>query len=166
MVVIGLPVDRTFVREERTVPRMALVACRSGPVRRSQVRPFVRGIGTAGERAPQFFGGHLPHTGREGAVLASGTSCEQRKTAHPGLTPWTASPAGLDVAEWVLAAVPGAAVPGTPELPRARVGLVDGDDGQPRGGNRNRSSPRLFLFLHTGAMPRVVDAIIRAAAAR
>ncbi|MGW1896429.1 hypothetical protein ACWCQB_03000 [Streptomyces hirsutus] len=130
------------------------------------MRPSVRGIGTAGERALRFFGGHLSHAGREGAVVASGTPCDQRKTAHPGLTPWTASSAELDIAQRVLAAVPGAAVPGTSELPHARVDLVDGDDGQPRGREPEPVEPRLFLFLRTGAMPRVVDVIIRAAAVR
>ncbi|MFI9818905.1 RimK family alpha-L-glutamate ligase [Streptomyces sp. NPDC052013] len=126
----------------------------------AMVQPYVRSIDTAGERALQFFGGSLLHASRKGAVLAPGTAYDARKVPHPGLTSWTPTAAELAVAERALAAVPGA-----PELLYARVDLVDGDDGRPRVMELELVEPNLFLSLHTESMPRVVDAILKAAAA-
>jgi len=125
----------------------------------AMVQPYVRSVDTAGERALQFFGGSLLHASRKGAVLAPGTPYDARKTAHPGLTPWTPAAEELAVAERALGAVPGA-----PELLYARVDLVDGDDGRPRVMELELVEPDLFLSLHPGSVPRVVDAILRAAA--
>ncbi|MCX4761719.1 hypothetical protein OG562_12170 [Streptomyces sp. NBC_01275] len=125
----------------------------------AMVQPYVRGIDTAGERALQFFGGRLLHASRKRAVLAPGTAFDAEKVAHPGLEPWTPTPAELAVAERALAAVPDA-----PELLYARVDLVDGDDGQPRVMELELVEPNLFLFLHPGSVPAVVEAILAAAA--
>ncbi|MET7295302.1 hypothetical protein ABZS79_24720 [Streptomyces griseoloalbus] len=124
----------------------------------AMVQPYVRSIDTVGERALQFFGGSLLHASRKGAVLAPGTPYDQRKVAHPGLTAWTPTPAELDVAERALAAVPGA-----PELLYARVDLVDGEDGRPRVMELELVEPNLFLWLHPGSVPRVVDVVLNAA---
>ncbi|MCT7354296.1 hypothetical protein N4P33_19380 [Streptomyces sp. 15-116A] len=124
----------------------------------AMVQPYVRSIDTAGERALQFFGGSLLHASRKGPVLAPGTAYDARKVAHPGLTSWTPTDAELAVAERALAAVPGA-----PELLYARVDLVDGDDGQPRVMELELVEPNLFLSLHPESVPRVVDAILKAA---
>ncbi|MEV8591584.1 hypothetical protein [Streptomyces sp. NPDC052012] len=126
----------------------------------AMVQPYVRSIDTAGERALQFFGGSLLHASRKGAVLAPGTAYDARKVPHPGLTSWTPTAAELAVAERALAAVPGA-----PELLYARVDLVDGDDGRPRVMELELVEPNLFLSLHTESVPRVVDAILKAAEA-
>ncbi|MEU9730325.1 hypothetical protein [Streptomyces sp. NPDC048002] len=125
----------------------------------AMVQPYVRGIDTRGERALQFFGGRLLHASRKQAVLTPGTDFDAKKVAHPGLEPWTASPAELAVAERALAAVPDAA-----GLLYARVDLVDGDDGEPRVMELELVEPNLFLFLHPGSTHRVVEAV-RAAAA-
>ncbi|GHH93786.1 ATP-grasp domain-containing protein [Streptomyces capillispiralis] len=124
----------------------------------AMVQPYVRGIDTAGERAVQFFGGSLLHASRKGAVLAPGTPYDRRKVAHPGLTPWTPTPAELDVAERALAAVPGA-----PDLLYARVDLVDGEDGRPRVMELELVEPNLFLWLHPESVPRAVRHLLSAA---
>ncbi|WP_128428241.1 ATP-grasp domain-containing protein [Streptomyces cyaneus] len=127
----------------------------------AMVQPYVRGIDVSGERALQFYGGRLLHASRKGAILTPGTPYDERKIAHPGLEPWTPTPAELTVAERALAAVPNA-----PELLYARVDLVDGEDGQPRVMELELVEPSLFLSLHPGSVPRVVEAILAAAANR
>ncbi|MET8243098.1 hypothetical protein ABZV31_00880 [Streptomyces sp. NPDC005202] len=124
----------------------------------AMVQPYMRRIDAGGERALQFFGGRLLHAGRKGAVLAPGTPYDERKVAHPGLEPWTPTPAELSVTERALAAVPDA-----PELLYARVDLVDGEDGEPRVMELELVEPNLFLWLHPGSVPRVVEAILNAA---
>ncbi|MFF4962284.1 RimK family alpha-L-glutamate ligase [Streptomyces sp. NPDC001222] len=124
----------------------------------AMVQPYVRGIDVAGERALQFFGGRLLHASRKGAVLTPGTPYDERKVAHPGLEPWTPTPAERAVAERALAAVPGA-----PELLYARVDLVDGADGQPWVMELELVEPNLFLSLHPGSVPKVVEAVLAAA---
>ncbi|MBE8470052.1 ATP-grasp domain-containing protein [Streptomyces justiciae] len=126
----------------------------------AMIQPYMRGIDAGGERALQFFGGRLLHASRKRAVLAPGTAFDADKVAHPGLEPWTATPAELDVAERALAAVPDA-----PELLYARVDLVDGDDGAPVVMELELVEPNLFLFLHPQSLPRVVEAVLRAAGA-
>ena len=122
------------------------------------VQPYLRNIDVSGERALQFYGGRLLHASRKGAVLTPGTPYDERKVAHPGLEPWTPTPAELAVAERALAAVPEA-----PELLYARVDLVDGEDGQPRVMELELVEPNLFLSLHPGSVPAVRDAILGAA---
>lgn len=124
----------------------------------AMVQPYVRAIDVTGERALQFYGGRLLHASRKGAVLAPGTPYDEHKVAHPGLEPWTPTPAELALAERALAAVPQAA-----ELLYARVDLVDGEDGQPRVMELELVEPNLFLSLHTGSVPGVVEAILAAA---
>lgn len=124
----------------------------------AMVQPYMRGIDAGGERALQFFGGRLLHASRKRAVLAPGTAFDAAKTAHPGLEPWTPTPAELAVAERALAAVPDA-----PELLYARVDLVDGEDGRPRVMELELVEPNLFLFLHPASVQTVVEAVLRAA---
>ncbi|MFD5590893.1 RimK family alpha-L-glutamate ligase [Streptomyces griseorubiginosus] len=124
----------------------------------AMVQPYMRGIDAGGERALQFFGGRLLHASRKRSVLSPGTAFDADKVAHPGLEPWTPTPAEVAVAERALAAVPEA-----PELLYARVDLVDGEDGQPRVMELELVEPNLFLFLHPGSLPRVVEAVLAAA---
>jgi glutathione synthase/RimK-type ligase-like ATP-grasp enzyme len=127
----------------------------------AMVQPYMKGIDAGGERALLFFGGRFLHASRKRAVLAPGTAFDADKVAHPGLEPWTATPAELAVAERALAAVPG-----DPELLYARVDLVDGDDGddgEPRVMELELVEPNLFLDLHPQSLPLVVAAILRAA---
>ncbi|MFE0382763.1 RimK family alpha-L-glutamate ligase [Streptomyces bungoensis] len=124
----------------------------------AMVQPYVAGIDVSGERALQFFGGRLLHASRKGAVLTPGTPYDADKVAHPDLSPWRPTDAELAVAEKALAAVPGSA-----GLLYARVDLVDGADGEPRLMELELVEPNLFLFLHPGSVPRVVEAILAAA---
>lgn len=123
----------------------------------AMVQPYMRGIDAGGERALQFFE-WLLHASRKRAVLAPDTAFDADKVAHPGLEPWAPTPAEVVVAEQALAAVPGA-----PELLYARVDLVDGEDGLPRVMELELVEPNLFLFLHPGSVPRVVEAVLAAA---
>jgi glutathione synthase/RimK-type ligase-like ATP-grasp enzyme len=124
----------------------------------AMVQPYMRSIDAGGERAVQFFGGRLLHASRKRAVLAPGTAFDADKVAHPGLEPWTPTPAELSVAERALAAVPGA-----PELLYARVDLVAGEDGRPRVMELELVEPNLFLFLHPESVAPVVEAVLAAA---
>ncbi|MDO0915212.1 hypothetical protein QQM39_31655 [Streptomyces sp. DT2A-34] len=169
----GLPVDHEYVVKP-TSGAGARFAARYAPddhdtaVRQlarmhaegftAMVQPYLKNIDVSGERALQFYGGRLLHASRKGAVLTPGTPYDERKVAHPGLEPWTPTPAELAVAERALAAVPEA-----PELLYARVDLVDGEDGQPRVMELELVEPNLFLSLHPGSVPRVVEAILAAA---
>ncbi|KPI14783.1 hypothetical protein OK074_8626 [Actinobacteria bacterium OK074] len=123
----------------------------------AMVQPYLKGVDVAGERALQFFGGRLLHASRKGAVLAPGTPYDADKVSHPGIEPWTVTPAELAVAQQALAAVPG-----NPELLYARVDLVDGDDGEPRVMELELIEPNLFLDLHPGSSAEVVAAIVTA----
>ncbi|GAA2225707.1 ATP-grasp domain-containing protein [Streptomyces indiaensis] len=122
------------------------------------VQPYLSSIDTHGERAVQFFGGRLLHAGVKGAVLAPGTPYDADKVAHPGIRPWEPTAAERDVAERALAAVPGDA-----ELLYARVDLVTGPDGEPCVMELELIEPNLFLDLHPGSVPRVVEAVLAAA---
>ncbi|MGW1599481.1 ATP-grasp domain-containing protein [Streptomyces eurythermus] len=124
----------------------------------AMVQPYMPGIDVRGERALQFFGGRLLHASRKGPVLSPGTPYDADKVAHPRLERWQPAPAELAVAERALAAVPG-----VPELLYARVDLVDGDDGEPRLMELELVEPNLFLGLHPESLPRVTEAILRAA---
>jgi hypothetical protein len=123
------------------------------------VQPYLTGIDTHGERALQFFGGRLLHAGVKGAVLAPGTPYDADKVAHPDLRPWEPTAAEPAVAERALAAVPG------DQEPRyARVDLVTGPDGEPGVMELELIEPNLFLWLHPDSVPRVVEAVLAAAA--
>ncbi|MDC0766050.1 ATP-grasp domain-containing protein [Streptomyces sp. HD] len=125
----------------------------------AMVQPYVQGIDVSGERALQFYGGRLLHASRKGAVLTSGTPYDEKKVAHPDLEPWTPTPTELAIAVRALAAVPEA-----PELLYARVDLVDGEDGEPRVMELELVEPNLFLSLHPGSVPGVVEAVLASAA--
>lgn len=122
------------------------------------VQPYLTGIDTHGERALQFFGGRLLHAGVKGAVLAPGTPYDADKVAHPDLRPWEPTAAELAVAERALAAVPG-----DQEPLYARVDLVTGPDGEPCVMELELIEPNLFLWLHPGSVPRVVEAVLAVA---
>ncbi|MEU0671447.1 hypothetical protein ABZ330_00855 [Streptomyces sp. NPDC006172] len=125
----------------------------------AMIQPYMASIDTGGERALQFFAGRLLHASRKRAVLAPDTAFDADKVAHPGLEPWTPTPAELAVAERALAAVPGA-----PDLLYARVDLVQGADGEPRVMELELVEPNLFLHLHPTSTPTVATAILTAAA--
>ncbi|MFG2438532.1 RimK family alpha-L-glutamate ligase [Streptomyces sp. NPDC048508] len=172
---VELPGDREFVVKP-TAGAGARYAARYTPKERetavgqlarmhaegltAMVQPYLANIDVRGERALQFFGGRLLHASRKGAVLEPGTPYDGAKTPHPRLEAWEPTPAERAVAERALAAVPG----GADSVLYARVDLVDGDDGQPLVMELELVEPNLFLFLHPGSLPVVVDAIVEAAA--
>lgn len=124
----------------------------------AMVQPYLTAIDTTGERALQFFGGRLLHASRKRAVLSRETAYDAVKVAHPGLEAWRPTPDELAVAERALSAVPG-----DPALLYARVDLADTEDGRPCVMELELVEPNLFLFLHPGSVPRVVEAVLEAA---
>ncbi|MDN3020416.1 hypothetical protein [Streptomyces sp. S.PB5] len=172
----GLPDDREYVVKPTSGAGSRYVA-RYGPeqhetaVRQiarmhaeglaAMVQPYMAGIDVGGERALLYFGGRFLHASRKRAVLEPGTAFDADKFPHPGLEPWTATPAELAVAERALAAVPDG-----PELLYARVDLVDGEDGRPVVMELELVEPNLFLDLHPRSLPSVVAAVLKAAAGR
>ncbi|MGW0533118.1 ATP-grasp domain-containing protein [Streptomyces sp. NPDC003032] len=126
----------------------------------AMAQPYMRRIDTTGERALVFLGGEFLHAIQKGAVLAPGTAYDADKMPHPDLRPWEPTAAELDVARRALDVVPG-----LPELLYARVDLVDGEgpDGGPCVMELELVEPNLFLGLHPGSLPRVVEGILKAA---
>ncbi|KOV32650.1 hypothetical protein ADK60_13450 [Streptomyces sp. XY431] len=124
------------------------------------LQPYMSGIDTTGERALVFVRGRFLHAIRKNAVLSPDVPFDQRKVAHPGLQPWSPTPADLAVAERALATVPGSA-----DLLYARVDLVDNADGTPLVMELELVEPNLFLAAHPDSMSTVVQAITTTAAA-
>lgn len=126
----------------------------------AMVQPYMRRVDTTGERALLYYGGELLHAIRKGPVLAPDAAHDARKTAHPGVRAWQPTAAERAVADLALKAVPG----GT-DLLYARVDLVDDEDAQPCVMELELVEPNLFLYVHPQSLPRVVDAILKAAVA-
>lgn len=124
----------------------------------AMVQPYARNIDVTGERALVFFGGHLIHAVRKGAVLTADAAFHERKNAHPDRVPWRATAAEIAAARQALAAVPGAA-----RLLYARVDLVDGDDGRLQLMELELVEPNLFLELHPASVSAVAAHIVAAA---
>ncbi|MGP2441224.1 hypothetical protein [Streptomyces sp. JW3] len=124
----------------------------------AMVQPYVRAVDSSGERALLYFGGELLHASRKGAVLAPGTAFDERKVSHPGLEPWQPTLEEAAAARRALAAVPGA-----DQVLYARVDLVTGEDGSSRVMELELVEPNLFLWLHPESVPRVVEAVLKAA---
>jgi hypothetical protein len=119
------------------------------------VQPYLAAVDTDGETALLFIGGEFSHAIRKGAMLAgpdlpgSGLYRPERITARQP------SPAQAEVAEKVLAAIPG----GAAGLLYARVDLIPGPDGSPVLVELELTEPSLFLDRSAGAAERLADAI-------
>jgi hypothetical protein len=124
------------------------------------VQPYLAAVDDAGETGLLFIGGEFSHAVRKGPML-EGPDLPGSGQRPPGLyrperiTPRDPSPAELEVADKVLAAVPG----GADRLLYARVDLIPGPDGTPLLVELELTEPSLFLDRGPGADERFADAI-------
>lgn len=126
------------------------------------VQPYQPGVDEHGETALVHLGGRLSHAVRKAALL---TGPGERTPLFgdavlSAITPATATPAQVTVAEAALAAVPG----GPQALSYARVDLVPGPDGQPVVLELELTEPSLFLHHAPAAgLQRMAEHVAAAA---
>ncbi|NJC70409.1 hypothetical protein HC031_11905 [Planosporangium thailandense] len=120
------------------------------------VQPYLAAVDTEGETGLMFFNGRFSHAIRKGPMLdgpdvpgATGLYRPERITAREP------SPAQLEVAEKVLATIPG----GADRLLYARVDLISGPQASPVLVELELTEPSLFLDRSAGAAERLADAI-------
>lgn len=129
--------------------------------RTAMIQPYLSAVDTTGETALLFFAdatGTLTfsHAARKGPMLTG----PDEGTIDPGsedISPRTPSPAEVDAARRVLAAIP----PHLPPLLYARVDLIPGPDGSPLLVELELTEPSLFLRTAPGAADRLAAAILR-----
>ncbi|WP_328467324.1 hypothetical protein OHA21_48685 [Actinoplanes sp. NBC_00393] len=128
--------------------------------RTAMIQPYLAAVDTAGETAvlctPDAAGElTFSHGIRKGAMLnAPGEGAKD--AGDENISPRTPSPAELDLAARVLAAVPG----GAKRLLYARVDMIPGPDGSPLLIELELTEPSLFLRTAPGAAARLADAIL------
>jgi glutathione synthase/RimK-type ligase-like ATP-grasp enzyme len=121
------------------------------------VQPYLSAVDEAGETGLLYIGGALSHAIRKGPMLSGPDS----GTRPPGLylperiTARQPSDAEVEVAEKVLAAVPG----GADRLLYARVDLIPGPDGSPLLVELELTEPSLFLGWAPASAERFASAI-------
>ncbi|MGC9665741.1 ATP-grasp domain-containing protein [Planosporangium sp. 12N6] len=126
------------------------------------VQPYLAAVDTDGETGLLFLGGEFSHAIRKGAML-EGPDPAGSGERPPGLyrperiEARRPSPAQREVAEKVLAAIPG----GAERLLYARVDLIPGPDGSPVLVELELTEPSLFLDRADGAAERFAEAIAR-----
>ncbi|WP_433794338.1 ATP-grasp domain-containing protein [Actinoplanes sp. CA-252034] len=128
--------------------------------RTAMIQPYLSAVDTDGETAVLCISdgaGELTfsHGIRKGAMLTVRGDVTVDLDSER-ITPRTPSPAELELAGRVLAAVPG----GSKQLLYARVDLIPGPDGAPRLIELELTEPSLFLRHAPGAAERLADAII------
>jgi glutathione synthase/RimK-type ligase-like ATP-grasp enzyme len=129
------------------------------------VQPYLAAVDHAGETGLLFFRGEFSHAIRKGPML-DGPDVPASGSRPPGLyrpetiTSREPSPAELEVARKVLAAVPG----GVDRLLYARVDLIPGPDGTPLLVELELTEPSVFLDRSEGAADRFAAAIADALA--
>ncbi len=121
------------------------------------VQPYLEAVDTIGETALLFVGGQFSHAIRKGPLLERGVAGERVEGlfAQEQIDPRTPSAAEREVADRVLAAVPG----GADRLLYARVDLIPDATGQPRLLELELTEPSLFLAHAVGAPDRLADAV-------
>ncbi|MEV0901934.1 hypothetical protein [Actinoplanes sp. NPDC049802] len=128
--------------------------------RTAMIQPYLSAVDTAGETAvlctPDQTGElTFSHAIRKGPMLVGPAGA----AIDPGseqISPRQPSPAELDVAERVLAVVPG----GAKRLLYARIDLIPGPDGSPMLVELELTEPSLFLLTAPGSAERLADAIL------
>ena len=130
--------------------------------RHVMLQRYLRQVDTVGETALVYFDGTLSHTVRKAPLLdgpfrASTTTSALYK--EEVMSARAASAAELEVAERVVAALPGL-VPGLDGPPLyARVDLIPDDDGHPVVLELELTEPSFFFALDADATGRFVDAV-------
>lgn len=129
-------------------------------VRRTvMVQPYLSAVDTAGETALIFVAGRYSHAIRKGPLLRPGGALPAGLYAEEHIRARTPSARERDLADAVLAAVPG----GRDQLLYARVDVVPGADGVPVLLELELTEPSLFLDCSPGAADRLAAAIAVAA---
>ncbi|MBO2455790.1 hypothetical protein J4573_52550 [Actinomadura barringtoniae] len=121
--------------------------------RTTMVQPYMSAIDTDGETALLFFDREYSHAARKAPILQVGTGVVDGPRGGQTV-PVDATPEQIEVAERILAAVPG-------DLLYARVDLVPGPDGGPVLIELELAEPNLFLQHGAGAAERFARAIER-----
>ncbi|MFI6237921.1 RimK family alpha-L-glutamate ligase [Micromonospora sp. NPDC050784] len=131
----------------------------SGAGRVTMVQPYLRAVDTEGETALLFLAGPeglaFSHAIRKGPMLSGPDLGPDGLYKAEEITPRTARPEQLAVAEQTLATVPG----GTRQLLYARVDLIPGPDGEPVLVELELTEPSLFIGYADGAPDRLATAI-------
>ncbi|RAO12425.1 Cycloserine biosynthesis protein DcsG [Micromonospora noduli] len=125
----------------------------------TMVQPYLRAVDTEGETALLFLAGPdglaFSHAIRKGPMLSGPDLGTDGLYKAEEITPRTARPEQLAVAEQTLATVPG----GTRQLLYARVDLIPGPDGEPVLVELELTEPSLFIGYADGAPDRLATAI-------
>ena len=122
------------------------------------VQPYLDAVDTVGETALLFVDGEFSHAIRKGPLLQEPgvqASTVAGLFVAEQIDPRQASAAEREIAERVLAAVPG----GADRLLYARVDLIPGSDGRPRLLELELTEPSLFLAHGGSAAERLAAAI-------
>ncbi|GAA0569825.1 hypothetical protein GCM10010172_62790 [Paractinoplanes ferrugineus] len=129
--------------------------------RTAMIQPYLSAVDTAGETALLYFAGpdgtlRFSHAARKGPMLTG----PDDGTINPGsetISARTPTPAQLDTAAKVLAAVP----PHLGPLLYARVDLIPGPDGTPLLLELELTEPSFFLRSAPGAADRLAETILK-----
>ena len=112
------------------------------------IQPYISGVDEHGETALIFLGGEFSHAARKAAILSRDMSWSTGLYADEKVTPTTATAAELELAQRILADLPG--------LAYARVDLLPSADG-PVVLELELTEPSLFLALDPRAPSRAAD---------
>lgn len=121
------------------------------------VQPYLKAVDTVGETAVIHLGGTLSHAVRKAALLHGPHLGDNDLYRTEQIDPRAPSAAEREVAERILAAVPG----GPDRLLYARVDLIPAPDGTPTLLELELTEPSLFLAYATGAPARFAAAVAR-----
>ncbi|NUU18659.1 hypothetical protein HP550_15495 [Cellulomonas humilata] len=127
--------------------------------RRVMIQRYLRKVDTAGETALVFVEGQFSHSVRKGALLEGPFREEQVLYRDETLTARDATDAERELAERVVAALPGIAPGADGPLLYARVDLIPDDEGNPVVLEVELTEPSLFFALSEGSAGRFADAI-------
>ncbi|GAA2716951.1 hypothetical protein GCM10010429_39550 [Micromonospora olivasterospora] len=128
--------------------------------RLAMVQPYLPAVDTAGETALLFLAGpgglRFSHAIRKGPMLTGPDLGVEGLYKAEAITPRTATPEQLTVAERALTAVPG----GPERLLYARVDLIPGPDGAPVLVELELTEPSLLIGYADGAPDRLAEAVL------
>ena len=130
--------------------------------RTAMVQPYLTAVDSSGESALIYVAGTFSHSVRKAPILTAGTAptplAMDEHDPREQISAREATAAELDLAERVLAAVPG----GAGQLLYARVDLLLGEDGQPVLLELELTEPSLYFGTAPGSVERFADAVAAA----
>jgi hypothetical protein len=133
----------------------------TGAGRAAMIQPYLAAVDTAGETAvlctPDATGElSYSHAIRKGAMLTGPDTGAVDVALYEQIAPRTPTPAELETAAAVLAAIPG----GAKRLLYARIDLIPGPDGEPLLVELELTEPSLFFRTAQGSAERLAEAIL------